>query len=44
MIQSDVNENDAVVNFSRSTFLGLSNPINVSGLTNDWNVSVLGVW
>ena len=43
-IQSDVNVNDAAVDFSQSTVLGLSNPINFSGLTNDWNVSVLGVW
>ena len=43
-IQSGVNENDAAVNFSQSTVLGLSNPINLPGLTNDWNVSVLGVW
>ena len=39
VIQSDVNENDAVINFSQSTILGLSNPINFPGLTNDWNVS-----
>ena len=43
-IQSDVNENDAAVNFSQSTVLGLSNPINFPGLTNDWNVSVLIVY
>ena len=43
-IQSDVNEDDAAVNFSQSTVLGLSNPINFPGLTNDWNVSVLRVW
>jgi hypothetical protein len=42
-IQSGVNENDAVINFSQSTVLGLSNPINLPGLTNDWNVSVLVV-
>ena len=41
MIQSDVNENDAAVNFSQSTVLGLSNPLNFPGLTNDWKVSVL---
>jgi Notch-like protein len=41
--QSDVNENDAVINFSQniSTILGLNNPLNLPGLTNDWNVSVL---
>ena len=41
VLQSDVNENDAAVNFSQSTVLGLSKPINLPGLTNDWNVSVL---
>jgi hypothetical protein len=43
VIQSDVNENDAAVNFSQSTVLGLTNPINLPGLTNAWNVSVLVV-
>ena len=43
-IQSDVNENDAAVNFSQSTVLGLSNPINLPGLTNDWNVSVYSLY
>jgi hypothetical protein len=38
VIQSSVNENDAAVDFSQSN---LSNPINLPGLTNDWNVSVL---
>ena len=39
-IQSGVNWNDAAVNFSQSTVLGLTNPINFPGLTNDWNVSI----
>ena len=42
-IQSDMNENNAAVDFSRSTVLGLTNPINFPGLTNDWNVSVFVV-
>lgn len=40
MIRSDVNENDAtIIDFSQSSFLGLSNPINLTGLTNNRNVS-----
>ena len=40
-IQSEVNQNDAAIDFSQSTFLGLSNPIVIPGLTNDWNVSYI---
>ena len=40
-IQSEVNQNDAAIDFSQSTILGLSNPIVIPGLTNDWNVSYL---
>ena len=40
VIRSEVNENGVpAIDFSQSTFLGLSNPINLPGLTNDWNVS-----
>ena len=39
VIQSDVNVNDAAINFSQSSFLGLNNPVDLPGLTNDWNVS-----
>ena len=39
VIQSDVNMNDAAINFSRSSFLGLNNPFTLPGLTNSWNVS-----
>ena len=40
-MQSDVNVNDADIDFSQSTVLGLNNPLNLPGLTNDWNMSVL---
>ena len=40
-IQSEVNQNDAAIDFSQSTILGLSNPVVIPGLTNDWNVSYL---
>lgn len=36
---SDVNLNDAAIDFSNSTFLGLSNPLVLQGSTNVWNVS-----
>ena len=40
VMRSDVNQNDATrIDFSQSTFLGLSNPVNLTGLTNNWNVS-----
>ena len=40
VIRSDVNENDATtIDFSQNSFLGLSNPVNLTGLTNNWNVS-----
>ena len=37
-IQSGVNVNDADIDYSGSTVLGLNNPLNLPGLTNDWNV------
>lgn len=39
VMQSDDNNNDGNIDFSQSTFLGLSNPLVFQGLTNSWNVS-----
>ena len=40
VMQSNVeNDNDENFDFSRSTFLGLNNPLVFQGLTNAWNVS-----
>lgn len=39
VMQSNVNMDDASLDFSQSSFLGLSNPVRLPGLTNDWNVS-----
>ena len=39
VIRSDVNENDATLDSSQSTVLGLSNPFTLPGLTNNWNMS-----
>ena len=39
VMQSNENINDATIDFSQSTFLGLSNPLVFQGLTNIWNVS-----
>ena len=39
VLQSRVNVNDATIDFSQSSFLGLNNPFTLPGLTNNWNVS-----
>lgn len=39
MVESNVNQNDKAIDFSQGSFLGLYNPVNLSGLTNNWNVS-----
>ena len=39
--RSLTNLNDAAVDFSQSTVLGLENPLTLPGLTNAWDVSVL---
>ena len=40
VIRSGVNENDAMsINRTLGAFLGLNNPFNIPGLTNNWNVS-----
>lgn len=36
---SNVSQNDASLNFSQSTVLGLENPLTFQGLTNYWNVN-----
>ena len=38
-LTSEVNENDATINFDQTTFLGLDNPLTLEGLTDAWNVS-----
>ena len=43
VVWSSVNEDDEInIDFSQGSFLGLSNPVNLPGLTNDWNVNVSG--
>ena len=39
-VRSTANRNDGLIDFSRSTVLGLDNPLILPGLTNDWNVSL----
>ena len=40
IMRSDVNPNDASVDFSQNTVLGLDNPLIFQGLTDTWNVSI----
>ena len=39
--RSLVNSNDAPLNFSKPTVLGLPNPLPLQGLTREWNVSYI---
>ena len=41
IMMSDVNPNDASIDFSQNTVLGLNNPIVFQGLNDTWNVSIL---
>ena len=38
-LTSEVNEDDAAINFNQMKFLGLDNPLTLEGLTDAWNVS-----
>ena len=38
---SNVNRNDAFIDFSQSMVLGLDNPLILPGLTNNWTVSLI---
>ena len=40
-MMSDVNPDDASIDFSQNTVLGLNNPIVFQGLNDTWNVSIL---
>lgn len=38
-LTSEINEDDAFINFNQMKFLGLDNPLTLEGLTDAWNVS-----
>ena len=40
IMMSDVNPDDASIDFSQNTVLGLDNPIVFQGLSDTWNVSI----
>ena len=40
IMMSDVNPDDAYIDFSMNTVLGLDNPLVFHGLTDTWNVSI----
>ena len=40
-VTSNVNRNDAFIDFSQSMVLGLDNPLILPGLTNNWTVSLI---
>ena len=39
-MRSDVNPNDASIDFSQNTVLGLDNPLVFQGINHTWNVSI----
>ena len=41
---SQTNDNDGVIDFSSPTVLGLSNPLILRGLDNEWQVRVFYCW
>ena len=40
-IRSDVNPDDASIDFSQNTVLGLDNPLVFQGINDTWNVSII---
>ena len=40
IMMSDVNPNDASIDFSQNTVLGLDNPLVFQGINHTWNVSI----
>ena len=41
IMMSDANPDDAYIDFSQNTVLGLNNPLVFQGLTDTWNVSII---
>ena len=41
IMRSGVNPDDAPIDFSQNTVLGLDNPLVFQGLSDNWNVSII---